>query len=143
MNDAQPSSSSWQAVWQQAWDSAQPKLSSIRDSLGAITSPTPRIVRVGQLDSELLDQELVHLLCEPLQKALSIANVCLLLCWRQHLTSRKDSSESSIRSRIGSAHPVDALQVFNMEPWSQLWSPTAGFAIQRFKELQWLALSYV
>ncbi|KIL00589.1 hypothetical protein PAXRUDRAFT_129446 [Paxillus rubicundulus Ve08.2h10] len=77
MSDTQPPSSSWQAVWQQAWDSAQPTLSSIRGSLGATASPTPRILRVGQLDSELLDQELVHLLCEPLQKALSIANVSL------------------------------------------------------------------
>ncbi|KAF9226597.1 hypothetical protein BS17DRAFT_775870 [Gyrodon lividus] len=74
MGDARPSSNS---VWQQAWDSAQPTLSSIRDSLGSTTSPNSRIVRVGQLDSELLDQELVHLLCEPLQKALSLVNTAL------------------------------------------------------------------
>ncbi|KIJ70092.1 hypothetical protein HYDPIDRAFT_51693, partial [Hydnomerulius pinastri MD-312] len=65
------------ATWQQAWDAAQPALSSIRNSLGTTPSPIPRTVRVGQLDSELLDQELVHLLYEPLQKALSVANVSL------------------------------------------------------------------
>ena len=52
-------------------------LSSIRNTLGSTTSPYSRITRVGQLDAELLDQELVHLLYEPLQKALNLVNVCL------------------------------------------------------------------
>lgn len=37
--------------------------------------PTPRITRVGKLDAELLDQELVQVLQDPLAKALSLANV--------------------------------------------------------------------
>jgi len=64
--------------WQQAWDKAQPRLSQIRDSLNSNDSPNPRIIRVGQIDSELLDEELVHLLQEPLNKALSLVNVCEL-----------------------------------------------------------------
>jgi peroxin-2 len=61
--------------WEDAWNKAQPRLSSIRDTLNANDSPDPRIIRVGQLDSELLDQELVHLLQEPLDRALSLINV--------------------------------------------------------------------
>jgi peroxin-2 len=79
MSDSGPTSTSWQEVWQQAYSSAQPALSSMRDTLGSTTSPYSRIMRVGQLDAELLDQELVHLLCEPLQKALNLVNVCLRL----------------------------------------------------------------
>lgn len=75
MSDSGP----WQELWQQAYSSAQPALSSIRDTLGSTTSPYPRIMRVGQLDAELLDQELVQLLCEPLQKSLNLVNVCLPL----------------------------------------------------------------
>ncbi|KZT71618.1 hypothetical protein DAEQUDRAFT_706999 [Daedalea quercina L-15889] len=59
---------------QQAWDSAQPQLSRIRESLAASTQPSPRTIRVGQLDAELLDQELVQLLKDPLVKALSLVN---------------------------------------------------------------------
>lgn len=65
-----------QHAWEQAWNNAQPALSSIRATLSSSTSPDPRIIRVGQLDSELLDQELVLLLQEPLHKALSLVNVC-------------------------------------------------------------------
>ncbi|KAH7930726.1 hypothetical protein BV22DRAFT_1000178 [Leucogyrophana mollusca] len=56
---------------QQAWDAAQPTLASIRDSLRSQTGPDPRVIRVGQLDSELLDQELVHILQQPLNSALN------------------------------------------------------------------------
>ena len=48
----------------------------MRDTLDSSTSNL-RIMRVGQLDAELLDQELVQLLCEPLKKALNLVNVCL------------------------------------------------------------------
>lgn len=64
-------------VWQDAWDRAQPRLSAIRTSLSSATSATPRALRVGQLDSELLDQELIHLLEEPLNKALALVNSTL------------------------------------------------------------------
>lgn len=63
-----------QQAWEQAWDNAQPRLASIRDSVSN-SYQVPRIIRVGQLDSELLDQGLVLLLQEPLNKALALVNV--------------------------------------------------------------------
>ncbi|TFK43407.1 Pex12 amino terminal region-domain-containing protein [Crucibulum laeve] len=67
------------SVWDQAWDAAQPKLDSIRATLSSDSHSTsrPRIIRVGQLDSELLDQELAQLLQEPLNKGLSLINASL------------------------------------------------------------------
>ena len=65
---------------QQAWDQAQPRLSSLRDSLPSSAIPASRILRVGQLDAELLDQELVHILLEPVNKALALIHVCPVLC---------------------------------------------------------------
>ncbi|KAG1872736.1 Pex12 amino terminal region-domain-containing protein [Suillus tomentosus] len=66
-------------VWQQAWDAAQPRLHSIRDVLASPTfpKPNPRIIRVGQLDAELLDAELVHILIEPVSKALATVNASM------------------------------------------------------------------
>jgi peroxin-2 len=63
-----------QSGLQLAWDNAQPKLIEIRKAFQSHPSPKPRVIRVGQLDSELLDQELVHLLKEPLSKALGFVN---------------------------------------------------------------------
>ncbi|KAJ6598917.1 peroxisomal biogenesis factor 2 [Mycena vulgaris] len=53
-----------------AWDSAQTRLAQLR-ARGGSDGPSPRTIRVGQLDAELLDQELVHLLQEPISKALN------------------------------------------------------------------------
>ncbi|KAJ7044485.1 Pex12 amino terminal region-domain-containing protein [Mycena alexandri] len=53
-----------------AWESAQTRLAEIR-ALSWIDGPSLRTIRVGQLDAELLDQELVHLLQEPISKALN------------------------------------------------------------------------
>ncbi|KAG0709771.1 Pex12 amino terminal region-domain-containing protein [Suillus ampliporus] len=66
-------------VWQQAWDAAQPRLHSIQDALTspAFPIPNPRIIRVGQLDAELLDAELVHILIEPVSKALATVNASM------------------------------------------------------------------
>lgn len=61
--------------WQQLWEEAQPRLQSIQSSLSSSPSPRASIFRVGQLDAELLDQELVQLLQEPLTKALGLVNV--------------------------------------------------------------------
>jgi peroxin-2 len=67
-------------IWQQAWDAAQPRLHSIQNVLASPTFPVPnsRIIRVGQLDAELLDAELVHILTEPVSKALATVNVRVL-----------------------------------------------------------------
>ncbi|KAI0796613.1 Pex12 amino terminal region-domain-containing protein [Abortiporus biennis] len=68
------SSSNTTAVWQRLWDEAQPRLRAIEATLSSQSTPSPRISRVGQLDSELLDQELLQLLLEPLTKALNLVN---------------------------------------------------------------------
>ncbi|KAF6762348.1 peroxisomal biogenesis factor 2 [Ephemerocybe angulata] len=60
------------SAWETAWASAQPAISTIQTSLGQSSSPDPRIIRVGQLDSELLDQELSSLLQEPINRALPL-----------------------------------------------------------------------
>lgn len=65
-----------QQAWDQAWANARPAFDSIRASLPLSTSSDPRIMRVGQLDSELLDQELANILQEPLGKSLALVNVC-------------------------------------------------------------------
>lgn len=71
-------SSESSSSWVDAWNIAQPRLAQIQQSLHSASPPDPRILRVGQLDAELLDQEIVHLLSEPLVKALSYVNVCIL-----------------------------------------------------------------
>ncbi|KAJ6628748.1 Pex12 amino terminal region-domain-containing protein [Mycena sp. CBHHK59/15] len=53
-----------------AWANAQTRLTELR-MLSWNDGPSPRTIRVGQLDAELLDQELVHLLQEPISKALN------------------------------------------------------------------------
>ena len=66
------------SVLEAVWNSVQPKLSEIRTSLAKGKRENPRIIRVGQLDSELLDQELAQLLKEPMHKALSLISVCFV-----------------------------------------------------------------
>ena len=62
--------------WQQLWDQAQSTLSNAERSLASTSSPvTSRVLRVGQLDAELLDIELVNLLRDPLSKALGLVSV--------------------------------------------------------------------
>ncbi|TFK75775.1 hypothetical protein BDN72DRAFT_809381 [Pluteus cervinus] len=65
------------SVLEEAWNRAQPGLESIRDFLRGSTGPTPRVIRVGQLDSEILDKDLASLLQEPLNKALSLINTAI------------------------------------------------------------------
>jgi peroxin-2 len=56
-----------------AWQRARPKLSAASNLV--LRDVAPKIMRVGQLDAELLDQELIQLLQEPLFKALSLIRV--------------------------------------------------------------------
>ena len=68
-----PSSSSASGeapYWEQAWTNIQPTLSSLRLTIASWPKPRARIMRVGQLDAELLDQELATMLKEPVNKAL-------------------------------------------------------------------------
>ncbi|KAF8897671.1 Pex12 amino terminal region-domain-containing protein [Infundibulicybe gibba] len=64
------------SFWEEAWAKAKPRLSEIQDMLGS-PSPPHRIIRVGQLDAELLDQELSQLLQEPLNRSLSLISTSL------------------------------------------------------------------
>ena len=68
--------SSSTSTWQQIWNEARPTLEEIRHTVGADIPPAPRVMRVGKLDAELLDEELVQVLQEPLNKALSLIDVC-------------------------------------------------------------------
>ena len=70
--------SSRSSVLEAVWNSVQPKLTEIRASLAKGKRENPHVIRVGQLDSELLDQELAQLLKEPINKALSLISVCFV-----------------------------------------------------------------
>ena len=61
--------------WEEIWERSQSSLEAIRNSVSTLTLPTPRVLRVSQLDAESLDAELVQLLQEPIAKALSVVNV--------------------------------------------------------------------
>ncbi|KAJ4478276.1 peroxisomal biogenesis factor 2 [Lentinula aciculospora] len=63
--------------WEDVWNNAQSNIPSMQDALRSLNSPRSRVIRVGQLDSELLDLELVNLLVEPLRKALSLVDTSL------------------------------------------------------------------
>src|SRR5689334_11664647 len=55
-----PASMSLPPAWQQAWTVAQPRLQALTDSISGQSPLASRVLRVGQLDAELLDQELVQ-----------------------------------------------------------------------------------
>jgi peroxin-2 len=61
--------------WQDVWENAQPSLDSLKQSFSSISEAKPRVLRVGQLDAESLDGELVQLLQDPLNRALAVVNV--------------------------------------------------------------------
>lgn len=61
-----------------AWNSAKPRLTAIRSSIDLSKPVEQRILRVGQIDAELLDQELAQILQEPITKALSLVDVRVL-----------------------------------------------------------------
>jgi len=63
------------AFWQQAWDDAQPRIEEIRRSLKSVRPSTLPALRLGQLDAEILDQELLQILKVPLEKALGVIYV--------------------------------------------------------------------
>src|SRR6266702_7975558 len=87
--------------WQQLWDRAQPILGNAEQSLASTVSPTPRILRVGQLDSELLDVELVNILRDPLSKALGLVNVYQsLFCAAELRLIRRVHTQSTLKSRF-------------------------------------------
>ena len=61
--------------WQQAWDEARPVLRKWRDTVrNEIRGYVPR---VGQLDAELLDEEITLTLQEPIKKAFTLVDVSI------------------------------------------------------------------
>ena len=62
------------AQWQRAWDNAAQQVAKWRETWTP-SFGIPRPLRVGKLDAELLDEELVQLLQESLMKALGGINV--------------------------------------------------------------------
>lgn len=75
MASSSSSSSSSADSWNRIWEQSQPALHSIHSSLNQQPSPTPRVTRIGKLDAELLDQELVQVLQDPLNKTISLISV--------------------------------------------------------------------
>ena len=94
-------SSSSQPSWERIWNDSRPQLVSIQQSLAGRQHVTSRVMRVGKLDAELLDQELVQVLQDPLAKALSVVNV------RRHCINSRASlrrkRERSLPSRVASS----------------------------------------
>lgn len=70
------------AFFEAAFHRAEPDIQSIRARLPSFPSPPLRVQRVGQLDADLLDQELADLLAEPVKAALR--NVSPTLDKRRH-----------------------------------------------------------
>jgi hypothetical protein len=62
-------------AWDRAWADAQTYLQSIPHELVNTRTFRPHVLRVGQLDAELLDIELVQLLRQPLSTALGLIKV--------------------------------------------------------------------
>jgi hypothetical protein len=124
--------------WQHLWDQAQPAFSHAEQSLERTRSPASRILRVGQLDAELLDVELVNLLRDPLSKALGLVNVrnfllfsfkatrfflntciCLHLPTNPRPTPRVRMcmpvySQVPFRARVVTIHAADAVQTLGL-----------------------------
>ncbi|WFD19398.1 peroxisome assembly protein (Peroxin-2) [Malassezia caprae] len=58
------------AFYEAAFERARPQIERIRAQIPRFPAPVLRVQRVGQLDADLLDQELTDLLAEPLKAAL-------------------------------------------------------------------------
>ncbi|TFK29371.1 peroxisomal biogenesis factor 2 [Coprinopsis marcescibilis] len=65
------------SAWDDAWNRARPALHGIRSVLTHSNAPAQRVIRVGQLDSELLDQELSQLLQVPITHSLALISSSL------------------------------------------------------------------
>ena len=61
--------------WQRSWVAAQSRLEEWDKSLENFLGPSSRVLRVAQWDAELLDEDLVQLLKEPVVRALALLDV--------------------------------------------------------------------
>lgn len=65
------------AFYEAAFERARPQIECIRSQIPHFPSSVLRVQRVGQLDADLLDQELTDLLAEPIKAALQKVNPVL------------------------------------------------------------------
>lgn len=61
--------------WNSNWQEIQPTLRKVRRSLASLSSSSLKVMRVSQLDSDILDLELSEILKEQLWNALSLFKV--------------------------------------------------------------------
>jgi hypothetical protein len=79
---SQPTPTEWQSNWTQI----QPALRKVRRSMASLRTSSLKVMRVSQLDSDILDIELFDILKEQLWSGLSLFKVtrrnkcCLLAC---------------------------------------------------------------
>lgn len=61
--------------WNSNWKDIQPALRKVRRSMASLRTSSLKVMRVSQLDSDILDIELVDILKEQLWSALSLFKV--------------------------------------------------------------------
>ncbi|KDN52627.1 hypothetical protein K437DRAFT_232002 [Tilletiaria anomala UBC 951] len=61
-----------EAFWEARHETAKPSIESLRRRLSHFPSPPLRIQRVGQLDADLLDRELLEILLAPMKDAVNL-----------------------------------------------------------------------
>ncbi|OBZ82917.1 Peroxisome biogenesis factor 2, partial [Choanephora cucurbitarum] len=71
--------------WTSSWNEIQPKLNQIRRSLATLKTSSLKVMRVSQLDSDLLDLELLDILKEQLWKSLSLLKPTIKEDWEPEL----------------------------------------------------------
>lgn len=84
-------------VLEDVWSSALPQLEEARLIASTEGPIRPRIIRVGQLDAELLDKELAQVIQEPINKALSLVNVCPSIILRSYSIAHRQTRQHSER----------------------------------------------
>lgn len=94
-----PGSTPMTESWEEIWERSQSSLAAIRSSVSTLISPTPRVLRVSQLDAESLDAELLQLLQEPITRALSVVNVRLSSLLFKNWNT-KTEFQSALKSRF-------------------------------------------
>jgi peroxin-2 len=61
--------------WNSNWKEIQPALRKVRRSMASLRTSSLKVMRVSQLDSDILDMELVDILKEQLWSAISLFKV--------------------------------------------------------------------
>ena len=125
---------SGRAAWEDAWERALPRISSLRASLA--TNPiVSRVTRVGKLDSELLDQELVQLLEEPLKKAFALLNVSTAL----KINTRMDTHLIVLQNNLRAQFQPELTLLIQLTLYKlSIWNQGASYGA-RLQDLRYTA----